>query len=44
MIALKRITALKQLNKSEDIHHGNKSFSTPHGDYKIIPVSLYERW
>ena len=44
MIALKRITTLKKLNKKEDVHLGNKSFSNPENDYEAIPVSLIERW
>jgi len=44
MIALKRISALKQLDKSKDNHSGNKSILPPQSDNETIPVSLYERW
>ena len=44
MIALKRISALKQLDKSKDDHSGNKSILPPQSDNDTIPVPLYERW
>ena len=44
MIALKRITTLKQLDNSKDDQFGNKSILPPQSDNDTIPLSLFERW
>ncbi|XP_065071715.1 eukaryotic translation initiation factor 2-alpha kinase 3-like [Rhopilema esculentum] len=44
MIALKRITALKKLEKKEQPEKTNKSVIEDPYTYDFVPVSLFERW
>ena len=44
MIALKRITALKKLEKKEQPESTNKSVIEDPYTYDFVPVSLFERW